>query len=212
MSHFKGKDQSSDPVIISRRSLLVLSFSSFLALLFKPFKVLFASDRSRTLSGLPAGIKKGDLAFFNPEQAALVDEISSHIIPSDKDPGAREAGIVYEIDGMVTASSKHQGLYTRGLAVLDNTAAEIFSKKGFMSLSKDEQITLLKAVETGNVAGLAGEKIAIDSRAVRTAILFFALIKKQTFEAFYSGNIGWQVAGYKGPPQWKGNRDYNKCS
>ena len=212
MFHRKGKSESAVPVKVSRRSLLVLSCLSFLALLFKPFRVLLASDRSNVLSGVPSTIEIDKLKFFKPHQAVLVDEISSHIIPSDKDPGAREAGVVYEIDRIVAASQKYQGIYTRGLAVMDSMAAEIFSKEGFMSLKGDEKTIFLKAAETGNVSGLGGKNIHIDSQSMGTAILFFALIKEQTFGAFYSGIMGWKIVGYHGPPQWKGNRDYHRCA
>ncbi|UCE70744.1 MAG: gluconate 2-dehydrogenase subunit 3 family protein [Nitrospiraceae bacterium] len=200
------------PVKISRRALLVLPCLSFLALLFKPFNVLFASDRNNVLSGLPSTIEIDKLKFFKLDQAELVDEISSQIIPSDKVPGAREAGVVYEIDRIVAASQKYQGIYTRGLAVLDSMAAEMFSKEGFMSLKGDEKTMFLKVAETGNVSGLGGKNIHIDSQSMGTAILFFALIKEQTFGAFYSGIMGWKIVGYHGPPQWKGNRDYHRCA
>jgi hypothetical protein len=42
-------------------------------------------------------------------------------------------------------------------------------------------------------------------------ILLINHLIRETIEIFYTSDAGWKVVGYQGPPQWKGNLDYDKC-
>lgn len=54
----------------------------------------------------PATPPEARLAFFRPDEAELVEAIAARIIPGNADdPGAREAGVVYFIDGLLAQGS-----------------------------------------------------------------------------------------------------------
>ena len=124
-------------------------------------------------------------AFFTPEQAVEVEEMTAQIIPTDHTPGAREARVVSFIDRiLVSFDRERQGDYTQGLADLAALSNERFpSADKFSELTFDQQIEVLTAIE-------------------RTP--FFNLVRTHTITGFFAspvhgGNvdkIGWQLLGY----------------
>ena len=138
---------------------------------------------------LPA--RGADLAawrFLTAEEARLVDAISEQIIPADQDPGARDAGVVNFIDKQLAGRlRRHQQTYRDGLAGVDETGRAMFGR-GFVALTAEQQIEVLKAVESGKASGAVWRRQSSSS--------FFRLIRDHTMAGFYGG------------PQHGGNRGY----
>jgi len=85
--------------------------------------------------------------FFSEEEARTVDAICGQLIPADRDPGAREAGVVDYIDLQLTRPFKRfQPVYRRGIAALDAASRSRFGKP-FAELSADRQAAALGDAE-----------------------------------------------------------------
>ncbi len=87
---------------------------------------------------------------------------------------------------------------------------KISDKVSFIDLSRSDKIKILKIVDSSNSSHLykVSPSLYVNTRIARR---FFYTIKRQTFEIFYTNEVGWQVVGYQGPPQWKGHMDYHEC-
>jgi gluconate 2-dehydrogenase gamma chain len=147
--------------------------------------VLAAHEHAhQAASSVPAAFE-----FFSPSQAAEVDAIVAQIIPSDDGPGAREAHVIYFIDrALTTFDHQQQAAYTQGLKDLHDKVAQLFpGKESFTSLSSEQQIRMLTAIENTD---------------------FFELVRMHTIMGFlsdpaYGGNfdeIGWKLIGFKNLP------------
>src|SRR5580658_3869187 len=88
-------------------------------------------------------------AWFNPADAAEIKAIASQIIPDDNTPGAGTAGVILFIDRSLAGYDQDkQELYKRGLAETEAKRAEMFpGSKSIASLTAEQQISLLKAIE-----------------------------------------------------------------
>lgn len=124
--------------------------------------------------------------FFSPEQAVEVEAIAAQIIPTDDKPGAREARVIFFIDRvLVTLERDKQPAYTKGLKNIEQKARDMFpGSKTFSSLSSEQQIELLSAIEKSE---------------------FFELVRFHTIVGFlanpeYGGNYnqaGWKLIGFE---------------
>jgi gluconate 2-dehydrogenase gamma chain len=144
------------------------------------------------------GTAAGDWRFFTGAEARTVDAICEQLIPADRDPGAKQAGVVNYIDIQLTkAFRKHRAAYRKGLAGVDTTSRSKFSKR-FVDLSPEQQRDVLNAVEE-------------NSRA------FFDLILTHTRQGFYGdprhgGNrkmASWKMIGLPFPPV-RGRQHYDE--
>jgi gluconate 2-dehydrogenase gamma chain len=136
-----------------------------------------------------------------PEQARDLDAVSTQIIPTDQDPGAREAGVVYFIDkalGGFFAAHRREFL-----ADCDEFAAGVARTapgNRFANWAADRQIHYLKTIETTR---------------------FFTNVRFLTILGFlaspsYGGNrdgSGWKLLGFTDehvftPPFGYYDRDY----
>jgi gluconate 2-dehydrogenase gamma chain len=117
------------------------------------------------------------------EQAHLVDAMAEQIVPEDDYPGAKEAGAVAFIDGVLAGhyGKFYKERYKQGLPLVDEVSRKRFDKN-YVSLTSDEQIRVLKALESGEAAGETGKS-------------FFGLFSEDCMEAYY------------GDPKHGGNRD-----
>src|SRR5579863_4876297 len=125
------------------------------------------------------------LEFFNQAQAAEVDAITAQIIPTDQDPGAREAHCVYFIDkALATFAKSKQSAYIKGLDDLQQKVQQLYPGTAkFSALGSEDQIKVLTAIE-------------------KTP--FFTTIRNHTVIGFLSrpvhgGNhdkVGWKLIGY----------------
>ncbi len=119
------------------------------------------------------------LVFFTPEEAAVVEAIAEQFIPTDEDPGAREAGVVYFIDRQLTRKHKrYAAAYRKGVPSFDAACREAAGKP-FLDLQAPARRAFLQAVERDGVKG---------QRA------FFEMVLDHTMQ------------GYFGHPKYGGNR------
>jgi hypothetical protein len=157
--------------------------------------------------------------FFNDHQYRLVASLASLIVPTDKDPGATEAGAADYIDKMVSYSEIKQKQYAKGLEWIEDVSKKQYGKY-FIDLTVEEQIDLLIAIDEADikrnipVSGLIGR---IDRKihtlwdevfGVGDSSRFFKTIREDVFFGYYSNPISWKVIGYFGPPQPVGYPDY----
>jgi hypothetical protein len=194
-----------------RKFIRIIGLLTFLSLLIPATYSYFLRKGRKKIPFTPRNLLKGEFEFFTPYQATLVEEVTSLIIPTDNDPGAREAGAVFELDRIVSGSDKLKQLYIEGIEWLDYMAKKISNKESFIDLSHDEKIKILQIADSGRLPYIHKVYLFIKYRNTRIARTFFSIIKEQTFESFYTSEIGWKVVGYQGPPQWSGHLDYYKC-
>ncbi len=128
-----------------------------------------------------------------------VDAIAARILPTDQDPGAREAGCVNFIDkALANEDAMILPLYQMSLAALEGHCQAVF-KNTFAGLSEEQQDKVLTQVESGQISDWP--RGPIRPRA------FFATVRFHTLVGFaanpsYGGNqdyVGWKVMGFPGP-------------
>jgi gluconate 2-dehydrogenase gamma chain len=130
--------------------------------------------------------------FFSPRQYATVETLTELIIPTDDQPGAKEAQVARFIDFVVFSAAEHQPHlqeeWSEGLALLDKLSRE---KHGhdFRDLVGSEQESLLTEMSLPEH----------DSRASHPGFAFYRLVKEMTVEGFYTSKIGLvDVLGFQG--------------
>jgi gluconate 2-dehydrogenase gamma chain len=130
---------------------------------------------------------------------ATVEAITARIIPSDHEPGAREAGCVNFIDkALAHEDAAARPLYAGGLQGLDAVCVARFGKP-FSELEPGQCDGVLAAVETGSASEWPLAELP--------SPLFFETLRLHTIAGFladpkYGGNrdyAGWRVSGYPGP-------------
>ena len=128
--------------------------------------------------------ESADFAFFTPEQAVEVEEMTAQIIPTDHTPGAREARVVRFIDRILVGFDRdRQDDYTQGLQDLAAETKRRFpSADKFSDLIYDQRLEVLTAIETTP---------------------FFNLVRTHTITGFFAspvhggnaGKVGWELLG-----------------
>lgn len=131
----------------------------------------------------------GTWRFFTPTEARTVDAICEQLIPADRDPGAKIAGVVHYIDIQLTkAFRRYRQIYRDSLAQVDSASRTKFGG-AFADLSPEQQIDVLRGVEQSSKP-------------------FFDLILTHTRQGFFGdprhgGNrdrVGWKMVGLPFPP------------
>ena len=149
-----------------------------------------------SLFALTRGNGAGVWRFFTAEEARAVDAICERLIPADRDPGAKSAGVVNYIDIQLTrAFRKHRQTYRQGLAQVDSASKGKFGKP-FAELPSGHQIEVLQEVEQNSKG-------------------FFELILTHARQGFYGdprhgGNrrmVSWKMVGLP-YPQVRGRQHY----
>jgi hypothetical protein len=121
--------------------------------------------------------------FFTGREYDTVSRIADLIIPRTDTPGAADVGVPWRIDRTVAQDGDLQKVYTQALANL-NEAARDLGSQDFITLTQDQQITLLKALE--EKSGEPGSK-------------FFQSMKELTIKWYYNSEPGLvQELGFKG--------------
>jgi Gluconate 2-dehydrogenase subunit 3 len=200
----------SDSDRLTRRTFIgvIASFSVLSSLIpFNYLPSLFASETSDALKSKKQ--HEGNFKFFSPDQATVIEEVTSLIIPGDDSPGAREAGVVLEIDKIVAENQKLKNGYTKGIESLHQMAKQLGGKDSFLDLSKDEMMEILNMAYASKTLPRGG--ISNQYGSMLPGMLLINNLIRQTIQIFYTSEAGWKVVGYQGPPQWKGNPDYDKC-
>lgn len=138
-------------------------------------------------------------AVLSPHEWRTVDAMAARIIPSDHEPGAREADCVNFIDkALANEDAQALPLYRLGVQGADAVARERFGAV-FAELEVARQDELLAALEAGDAPGWPAGPVP--------APVFFETLRAHTIIGFladpkYGGNrdfAGWRVAGYPGP-------------
>ncbi len=136
------------------------------------------------VKGIPSA--EGGL-FFDPHERETIEAAVARIVPTDQDPGAKEAGAANYIDQQLAVSyHDSQQLYRDGLKRLDAESRKQFGAD-FVDLSPDQQDTILEDAEKNNAA-------------------FFGALRQHTMEGCfadpeYGGNkdhIMWKMVGFPG--------------
>jgi len=142
-----------------------------------------------SLIGCAGGRAAPGWRFFTPSEARTVDAVCEQLIPADRDPGAKSAGVVNYIDIQLTkAFRKHRQAYRKGLADIDIASRAKFGS-AFADLPSERQTDILRDVEK-------------NSRP------FFDLILTHARQGFYGdprhgGNrnrASWKMVGLDFPP------------
>lgn len=137
--------------------------------------------------------------FFTPEQATEVDAITACIIPTDDQPGAHEAGVVYFIDrALRTFASEHQKTYVEGLRKVQARVHELFpGVVKFSAATSEQQEKVLHSLD--EPADFAQRPFRPQSSAQN----FFETLRQHTLLGFLidpdsgdnSDGAGWKVIG-----------------
>ena len=125
--------------------------------------------------------EKYELQFFTPDEYATIDQVSELIIPVDRTPGAREAGVAEFIDFMTASDEDIQQPFRTGLSALE-TAAKQKHGNAFVHLPETQQTELLRSMAAGSAEDQA----------------FFKLIRKYTVMGYYTSRIGLEELDYPG--------------
>jgi hypothetical protein len=130
--------------------------------------------------------------FFSPEQYATVEILTELIIPTDDQPGAKEAQVARYIDFVVFSASEHlphlQQEWSEGFATLERLSRQQRGR-GFRDLAAPQQEALLTEMSQPEH----------DPQATHPGFAFYRLVKEMTVEGFYTSKIGLvDVLGFQG--------------
>ncbi len=173
-------------------------------------------------------------AVLSQHERATIEVAAARIVPSDKDPGAREAGVLDYIEGLLAADDVDTDISPREKKEYAN-----FLLGSMGGRTEEQQATLFKLAGSGSrhLPAYRGGVVELDRLAseqepgknfrdldgdrqdqVLTVLddrkdTFFTLLLTHTMEGFYGhprhgGNkdqVGWQVLGYPGPSFPHGN-------
>ncbi len=140
------------------------------------------------LVGCSNNRQNAHLRYLTPDEERLLDALTSQIIPTDEDPGAHEANVVNFIDKQLVFHYKNQqDFYRVNLSKLQQTCRST-RKAVFESLSSEEQIAFMEAMEMG---ALPTENWTAEEQA-----------------AFFRTLVSHSMQGFYGSPRHGGNKDY----
>ncbi len=152
-----------------------------------------------------AAAESTDPVVLSRVEWANLEAATARIIPTDHQPGAREANCVNFIDkALANEDAVAVPLYKGGLAALVEVARARHGQ-GFAALDAAQQDAILADLEKG-----AAAEWAIADQL--PSPLFFETVRVHTIVGFladpaYGGNAdfaGWRVAGYPGPRHRRG--------
>jgi gluconate 2-dehydrogenase gamma chain len=157
-----------------------------------------AAGSTVVLASMPALAAATNLAsgckFFNPAQAATVEAIAEQFVPQDDAFGARQAGVLFYIDGLLIGKFGRFYVehYQSGFRLMNQLSQKQFHHD-FSGLAGEQQLSLLQALESGTGAGAEGQR-------------FFALILQHTMQGYYGdpehggnrGSMSWKMIGFEG--------------
>jgi gluconate 2-dehydrogenase gamma chain len=123
-----------------------------------------------------------------PAEVALLEAVCEQIIPTDEDPGAKDAGCVRFIDWQLAGPyGRFLGRYRVGIAAIQATSVALHGKT-FEQLAWDVQTKLLEQLEK--------DAVPKEHWADVPPAEFFRLVREHTMQGFY------------GSPRHGGNKDY----
>jgi gluconate 2-dehydrogenase gamma chain len=130
--------------------------------------------------------------FFSPDQYRTVEILTELIIPTDDQPGAREAQVARYIDFLVFSAAEYlpelRNQWTSGLTLLDQLSQRKHGEP-FRNLSANQHEQLLTEMSLPE----SNPKVS------HPGFEFYRLVKETTVEGFYTSKIGLlDVLGYQG--------------
>ncbi|MBC8004166.1 MAG: gluconate 2-dehydrogenase subunit 3 family protein, partial [Verrucomicrobia bacterium] len=126
--------------------------------------------------------------FFTSQEAKCIMAVCEQIIPKDEFPGATDAGVIHYIDRQLSGVFHYdQQTYRTGIQSLQSYCVAKTSA-AFESLSADDQIRILKAMESNQVSETEWPEGKPSA--------FFNLVLTHSMQGFY------------GSPIHGGNKDY----
>jgi len=149
---------------------------------------LKTSATAAAATAVACGAPKGRWRALTDAEATTLAAACDQIVPPDDFPGAAEAGVVAFIDRQLATREKDQiPIWQQGVRALDATARQ---RKGmpFAELSFEDQTTLLRDVEAGQVPATVWE--GLDP------------------EAFFDRLVRYTMMGFYGDPRHGGNRQH----
>jgi gluconate 2-dehydrogenase gamma chain len=167
--------------------------------------------------GTPVDPEGTDRLFFTEQEWSTIEAATARIIPTDRDPGAREARVVRFIDrflsgigyvyaaadgtGFLKMSGKRadawrariselQALYRQGIRQLDADSRERCGSN-FVDLSEGQQDQVLKHVAGPPPCGPANLEgwTSAEVRGASGVAFFFSVLVAHTRQGFYSDPI-----------------------
>lgn len=142
----------SKPSSISRRQFFALSAqaASKSCLVLSLPAILAACDQAEEVRSGNANLR-----VLTDEEVRVLDAITARIIPTDETPGAREAGVVYFMDTVLSDNreSELNGVRT-GLAGLQTRLLSDYGVAEFYALSESDQDVVLRSIENDQLFGL----------------------------------------------------------
>jgi gluconate 2-dehydrogenase gamma chain len=149
---------------------------------------LKTSATAAAATAVACGAPTGRWRALTDAEATTLAAACDQIVPPDDFPGAAEAGVVAFIDRQLATREKDQiPIWQQGVRALDATARQ---RKGmpFAELSFEDQTTLLRDVEAGQVPATVWE--GLDP------------------EAFFDRLVRYTMMGFYGDPRHGGNRQH----
>jgi gluconate 2-dehydrogenase gamma chain len=119
--------------------------------------------------------------FFTAAEYAMVERLAEIIIPSDRTPGAKEAGVAEFIDFMVASDPDEQYGFRTGLTWLNAHSDQTVGKR-FVELTSEQQTSLLEPLGFKDKA----------RRGEETGRRFFSTMREYTVTGFYTSEIGFR--------------------
>jgi gluconate 2-dehydrogenase gamma chain len=120
-------------------------------------------------------------SYLQEAEARILDAMLDQIIPGDKDPGARDAGVIYFVDRQLTGPYKrYQRHYRNGLKNLEATSQAVRGES-FYLLSPQDQTAILESLERNEVPPEFWSEPAAAS--------FFNLVVDHAMQGFYGSPI-----------------------
>jgi gluconate 2-dehydrogenase gamma chain len=184
---------------LDRRDFLLRSCSSLSAVWISAHwpALLSAAAHARAAAQSSTAPK---LEFFTAEQAIEIDAITSRIIPTDRTPGAHEAGAVYFIDhALTTFAIDDQKSYRKGLPEMAARTHDIFpALDKFSAASVEQQDEILHSFDEPGATPTRRR-----NRPRAAAQTFFETLRTHTLVAFLLdpdaggdvNGVGWKIIG-----------------
>jgi len=121
---------------------------------------------------------------MNPDTLPAVVDC---LIPPDDFPGAYDAGVCHYIEQLLhTDLAEHAEFFRAGIDAIDSEALETYNAP-FAALTHDQQISMLKDIESG----------AVKTSWSISPARFFEMLVNTTAEGYYIGPASWVMTGFE---------------
>lgn len=163
-------------------------------------RFLQAATASAAGTALGCSRTQSPRKFFDELERRALEALCAQIVPADRDPGAREAGVVSFIERQLFGPyRRYREPYRQGLGALDRLSRALYGET-FAALAPAQQEHTLVALDRGEYPEEIWEK--------RESKRFFDLVVRHTMQGFYGdprhggnrGGVSWKMLGVPYPP------------